>query len=211
MRLIATFPLLLLELLLLVELPWRGYGFIRNDASIVAKRRVALVGSSSSSSSSLELLRETVELLGRDPRTGGGCHWVEEQDVSSVAQFLREELGEVEEALEAAATVGTPPSAAATRALLSECGDVLWNAMLLCHVAGRVVKDAEEFAGEGSTIDSAAAMAAEKIRRRTPYIAEWGVEKYGEGEDTREAPSSRAASRAEAESAWNTAKAAEGA
>ena len=92
-------------------------------------------------------------LLGRDPSTDGGCHWVDEQDVASVTRLLQGELEEVEEALQAVQEGSA--SAAAGRALLSECGDVLWNAMLLCHVAGRAVRESssgEERSGSGSAI-----------------------------------------------------------
>ena len=190
-------------LLFLLLLPLHGSGFLSNNhLQSRAKRQLVdtpCICRGSSDGGGLVALRETVVLLGRDPSTDGGCHWVDEQDVASVTRLLQGELEEVEEALQAVQEGSA--SAAAGRALLSECGDVLWNAMLLCHVAGRAVRESssgEERSGSGSAIESAAAMASEKIRRRTPYIAEWGPAGSG------------SVSRVDAEAAWNAAKAAEG-
>ena len=88
-------------------------------------------------------------------------------------------------------------------ALLKECGDVLWNAMLLCHVAGRGRVDTGD-----SSIDAMAGMAAEKIRRRTPYM-EWAEEEKELNTGRGGAGAARVASRVEAEAAWNAAKGAE--
>lgn len=136
----------------------------------------------------LSLLHQTVEELARPV---GGCQWTAEQNVSSVLQYLQEEMLEVrEQATLVAAAVTVEEMAVANKRLLDECGDVLWNAMLLSKVAS---------AGSGGSIDTIALGAATKLRRRTPYMAwESGI-----------LVSETGLTRDEAERLWNEAKALE--
>ena len=148
----------------------------------------------------LALLAETVQLLNR-PVDQGGCPWTHEQTVLSLVAHLQSELEEVKGALVAeevlrskAKTAGdTSTVDAASGHLAAECGDVLFNALMLCAALptrGRSVRP------EGS-LDRVARHAAAKVRRRTPYVAAWGA--VGEAR-------SAAITTEEAERAWQAAK-----
>ena len=127
--------------------------------------------------SGVERLTATVDILTRPVGDNGGCHWTAEQNVTSVLGYLRDELDEVETAL----------GDCDAKALLAECGDVLFNSLLLAAVIGKA---------SDVTLDEVARRAALKFQRRTPYMQAWGS-------------GAAALSRGDCERAWNEAKAAE--
>lgn len=151
-------------------------------------------------------LAKTVELLNR-PLDRGGCPWTNEQTVRSLVKHLQGELEEVKEALDALDntlyldvnnTGNFSNYEAKSNLLAEECGDVLFNALMLC--AALPTRNPASYLK--SDMDDAALHAAAKIRRRTPYMDAWGA--VGDNR------SDEAVSMEEAQSAWQAAKRTEG-
>ena len=144
--------------------------------------RVPEISSSSKESSiasGLEVLTETVELLNR-PVDSGGCPWTNEQTLEKLVVYLQSELEEVVvalaevKALQSNGNGAKDAVEAASDNLAAECGDVLFNALMLCSAL-----PACENKLAGNTVDSVARNTAAKIRSRTPYMAEWGARRRG--------------------------------
>eukprot|EP00316_Scyphosphaera_apsteinii_P001736 CAMPEP_0119315260 /NCGR_PEP_ID=MMETSP1333-20130426/35051_1 /TAXON_ID=418940 /ORGANISM="Scyphosphaera apsteinii, Strain RCC1455" /LENGTH=290 /DNA_ID=CAMNT_0007320559 /DNA_START=160 /DNA_END=1032 /DNA_ORIENTATION=+ len=110
------------------------------------------------SKSGREQLEHTVRGL-RVPVEQGGCPWTGEQSVQSMIGCMREELVELNDALEAHAH-GVE---SALEEVKTELGDVLFNAEMMVQLASRDL---------GPDVDPGCVFsaAARKIKRRTPYM-----------------------------------------
>lgn len=108
----------------------------------------------------VEQLLRVVNALTSCP-TEGGCPWTAEQDAMGIIEHAKGELDEVREEI----VLG---DAAEHKALESELGDLLFNAILL-------IKLCERDGLGGATLEGAAQSAQAKLRRRAPFI-------FGEGE-----------------------------
>mmetsp|Transcript_37647 Transcript_37647/g.45416 ORF Transcript_37647/g.45416 Transcript_37647/m.45416 type:complete len:395 (-) Transcript_37647:320-1504(-) len=124
----------------------------------------------------------------------GGCPWTESINASQMLQFLKEECVEAMEELDTLCNCSDDDieddqencrsHEEVRRALVSELGDVLFDALMAIFLAAR-----------DHSFDPAEAYesAVTKIRSRTPYIKEWG-------------DGSVAHTPQEAEAMWNVAK-----
>lgn len=108
----------------------------------------------------VEQLLRVVNALTTCP-SEGGCPWTAEQDAMGIIEHAKGELDEVREEI----ILGDD---AEHKALESELGDLLFNAILL-------IKLCERDGLGGATLEGAAQSAQAKLRRRAPFI-------FGEGE-----------------------------
>ena len=150
----------------------------------------------------LNELANTVEFLNR-PLDRGGCPWTNKQTVRSLVKHLQGELEEVKEALDALDSTlhldmnnagNVSNYEAKSNLLAEECGDVLFNALMLCAA----LPTRNLASSYKSDMDDVALRAAAKIRRRTPYMDAWGA--VGGNR------SNEAVTMEEAQSAWQAAK-----
>eukprot|EP00419_Tripos_fusus_P014149 CAMPEP_0172737000 /NCGR_PEP_ID=MMETSP1074-20121228/116542_1 /TAXON_ID=2916 /ORGANISM="Ceratium fusus, Strain PA161109" /LENGTH=229 /DNA_ID=CAMNT_0013566313 /DNA_START=218 /DNA_END=904 /DNA_ORIENTATION=+ len=93
------------------------------------------------------------------------CPWTATVDASTMISWMRSELDEFKAALEQFRDEGTEDAKVAREALISELGDVLFDALMLNAVAAR------ELALDP---DAAWKAAATKVENRTPYMWLWG-------------------------------------
>ena len=104
----------------------------------------------------MSTLIASVSQLGRD------CPWTEEQTPGSVLAFLRGEVDEVEAELDGCWLPGKAD-------LISELGDVLFNALLAVEVCARDSGRGAD--GEPAiTLDAVADSMVRKLRRRYPQL-----------------------------------------
>jgi NTP pyrophosphatase (non-canonical NTP hydrolase) len=146
-------------------------------------------------------LAETIKILNR-PLNKGGCPWTNEQTVRSLVKHLQDELEEVKEALDALDDMShfnvndtghVSDHEVKSDLLAEECGDVLFNALMLC--AALPARSQGPYSK--STMDEVALNAAAKIRRRTPYMTAWGADRDSSSVDI---------TVNEAQNAWQAAK-----
>ena len=142
------------------------------------------------------LLDVVARLLAPPGPPAHGCPWSAGVDARAMLAWLASETDEISEALDdcdaanadADADAAAAAAAGAARAALcSELGDLLFDALMLCGMVRR------DFGPSPGGVTPWAA-AAEKIKRRTPYMTRWGP------------PGVTASTSAEAEVLWQAAK-----
>lgn len=93
------------------------------------------------------------------------CPWTAAMDAPTMLSWMRSELDEVQVALEQLRHEGARDAKGAREALISELGDVLFDALMLNALAARDL---------ALDPDAAWSAAATKVERRTPYMELWG-------------------------------------
>mmetsp|Transcript_17734 Transcript_17734/g.35402 ORF Transcript_17734/g.35402 Transcript_17734/m.35402 type:complete len:266 (-) Transcript_17734:421-1218(-) len=101
-------------------------------------------------------LRNVVACLGQN------CPWTAGVGAAEMASWLEGEIGELREEIAREDT----GEAAARKRIVSEMGDILFDAYMLEMICRRDY--------DLSDLPPAWQVAAEKVERRTPYMAEWG-------------------------------------
>ena len=115
-------------------------------------------------STSKDDLHEVVRLLHRDPASGG-CPYTNSLSARLLLVSISKDFAGIDETLEAVSKEAASHEQPSREMLQTKLGDLLFDSLMLLHVCAR------EHAVD---TESVWANAVERIKQRTPYIAEWG-------------------------------------
>lgn len=124
----------------------------------------------SSRSSSCEAAKELIEVVDHlmRPVSRGGCPWTASIQPREMIRYLKEEIGEAEEEMaDAKSTESEETQDTTPTPLEAELGDILFDVLMLIGSCAR------DHPKKVRSVSHCWRAAAEKVKRRTPYMKEW--------------------------------------